>query len=467
MRTKLYRLVLLCIVFYSTTLRAQTADTCNAWFQYYYSGNSVIFVPLDSNASIQEWDFGDSSSSIVHVGPGSLPLVTHVYHHSSAWTVTHTVRDTLRGCTSSVTQQVISPSDSCSVNIGYFTDAFSDTSRQGYYYFNANTSVPSYFISSYTWSVDGVTQSVSSNNLFGYGFQQTGNHQVCVQLQSNYGCNASQCIQVQVQNIDSCSASFTYAASPDNPLLFSFTPVPNNPNYNYSWRIDSTTTTDRQPTYQFKRKGTYEVNLSITKRDSSGAACTAKTMITVQAGYGPADTCSLNLTYNINPNKPNQVSFIAQSGQRLISQEWTILRVLDSSVVTLQNNNPVYNFTDSGFYFISLKAVTQAGCTAYAYGQLYIDSVMNNPAHTNDSSIVNSYPNPASNQINLNINLTTSKNITINVFSLSGNMVATKQVSGFAGSNIISIPVQNLQSGMYYVEIKYGNETRRSRFQKL
>ncbi len=464
---KLYRLILLCIVFYSASSHAQTADTCNAWFQYYYSGNSVIFVPLDSNASIQEWDFGDSSSTIVHVGPGNLPLVTHVYHNSSVWTVTHTVRDTLRGCSSSMTQQVTSPSDSCSVNIAYFTDAHSDTSRQGYYYFTANTSVPSYFINSYTWSVDGVVQFVSPDNLFGYGFQQTGNHQVCVQLQSNYGCRASQCIQVPVQNIDSCSASFTYAASPDDPLLLSFSPVPNNPNYDYSWHFDSATVNDRQPTYQFKQKGIYQVSLSITKHDSSGATCTAKATIAVQAGYGPADTCSLNLTYNINPNKPNQVSFIAQSGQPLISQEWTILRVPDSSVVTLQSNNPVYNFTDSGYYFISLKAVTQAGCTAYAYGQLYMDSVKNNPANTHDSSTVKSYPNPATNQVSLHINLATGKNITINVFSLSGNIVATKQVSGFAGSNIISIPVQNLQSGMYYVEIKYGNETRRSRFQKL
>lgn len=460
MKKKLYLLILFVAPF-MLSLKAQNQRSCNAAFTYTINQNMVSFSPVDSFAQQGEWIFGDGNSS------WGL-YVTNSYAASGTYKVTHIVSDSAICSDTSLQTITVNFTISCLVDITYSIDSGSlnSPSFNNQYIFTAQPSVIGSTVKNYSWTIDSTISTDSTNNSFRYKFLHLGTHHVCVQLQTYSGCVATKCIDIPVKNIDSCTASYTYTVSPENPLLVTFKPSPDSSNYKYQWYFNGVEDTASHPVHLFS-KGVSEIYLVISKYDSAVNVCSASAAGSISVGLGPADTCSLNFSYTINPSMPNQVSFIAQGGQPLVSQDWTIIALPDSTGITLQSNNPVYNFTDTGYYLIKLKAVTQAGCIDSVLQEILIDSFPRNATASNQSQLLNAYPNPASNQVSININLPENTSVMVNIFSVSGNIVATKKLEGFAGANIISMPVQNLQSGIYYIEIKYGNETKRSRFQKM
>ncbi len=80
---------------------------------------------------------------------------------------------------------------------------------------------------------------------------------------------------------------------------------------------------------------------------------------------------------------------------------------------------------------------------------------------------VPSYPNPTSNQVYMDVRLDKAEMIYIRVYNSMGNQVQQVSVSGMQGNNHLSLPIAGLQSGIYYIQIQYGNVTSRSRIQKL
>jgi hypothetical protein len=78
-----------------------------------------------------------------------------------------------------------------------------------------------------------------------------------------------------------------------------------------------------------------------------------------------------------------------------------------------------------------------------------------------------SYPNPASNAAHLDVRLGSSSMIYIRVYNSMGSQVGQMSVAGYPGYNHLSVPINGLQQGIYYIQVQYGNEIRRSRIQKL
>jgi hypothetical protein len=101
-----------------------------------------------------------------------------------------------------------------------------------------------------------------------------------------------------------------------------------------------------------------------------------------------------------------------------------------------------------------------------------LDSLINRPDsnfHVTDSlpGYQPSYPNPATTTAHLDIRLNSSSMIYIRVYNSMGSQVKQISVSGYPGDNHLSVPIGGLQQGIYYIQIQYGNEIRRSRIQKL
>lgn len=100
------------------------------------------------------------------------------------------------------------------------------------------------------------------------------------------------------------------------------------------------------------------------------------------------------------------------------------------------------------------------------------DSTFNRPdsnSHVNDSlpGYQPSYPNPATSEAHLDVRLDGSSMIYIRVYNSMGSQVEQISVAGYPGNNHLSVPIGSLQQGIYYIQIQYGNEIRRSRIQKL
>jgi hypothetical protein len=96
-------------------------------------------------------------------------------------------------------------------------------------------------------------------------------------------------------------------------------------------------------------------------------------------------------------------------------------------------------------------------------GQLIcIDSLSSAPVN-----LIASYPNPATTQTNLAVNLDMANTVYIRVYNSMGVLVQSTNVSGMQGMNQISLPIGNLSAGIYYIQLQYGTTIKRAKIQKL
>jgi Secretion system C-terminal sorting domain/PKD domain len=80
---------------------------------------------------------------------------------------------------------------------------------------------------------------------------------------------------------------------------------------------------------------------------------------------------------------------------------------------------------------------------------------------------VPAYPNPATSQANLAVTLNNTATIYIRVYNSMGSEILSTSQSGYPGSNSIIIPVASLPTGIYYVQVQYGNTVLKSKIQKI
>jgi len=69
--------------------------------------------------------------------------------------------------------------------------------------------------------------------------------------------------------------------------------------------------------------------------------------------------------------------------------------------------------------------------------------------------------------VNLTVNLPSYTRVDIQINNSMGVLVSSRQVSGLPGANRITIPVSNLPTGLYYIEVQYGTTILQGKFQKL
>jgi hypothetical protein len=63
------------------------------------------------------------------------------------------------------------------------------------------------------------------------------------------------------------------------------------------------------------------------------------------------------------------------------------------------------------------------------------------------------YPNPASAMLNFAINSTSTQEIFVQIYSISGVLLQTSEQTLNAGNNLQSIAVNNLKSGNYFLKV--------------
>jgi hypothetical protein len=79
----------------------------------------------------------------------------------------------------------------------------------------------------------------------------------------------------------------------------------------------------------------------------------------------------------------------------------------------------------------------------------------------NNGSInnVKVYPNPASSQFNINVNLATAQKTTVTLYNVMGQVVLSKNYDFTTGENLVNIPADQLSNGIYTVLVSSGNGT--------
>ena len=436
---------------------------------------SILYIANSNNAGVYYFTdsiFGQVDTSWLWTVNDSVVSVFKTFAYAFIKPGTYHVCEqvqTITGCTAKTCQDVVTTNiDTCGLSPGFtYSKDSIDNGLLGYNFSNLSSGAG---ITSWHWNFgdSGVSSIVNPTHFF----IQSGTYMVCETITNSSGCSATTCQNIWVSNPDSCgvSADFTVSRDSTNADQYHFTDMSAGPLISsWLWNFgDGTTSSVENPTHDFVAGGSYFVCESV--QTSSG--CTGQICRWLQITN--MDTCFLNASfiYSVMQGQPNTISFKANIGQAVASEVWMIYKRSDSissgaPLAVLDSANPTFVFTDTGVYLVTLKATTPSGCTDSISEPIIIDSLNAANASPNNVSPIQAFPNPANTNVSLTVPLSTNNNITLNIYNSSANLIVTKQVAGIAGANHITIPVQSLQSGAYYIQINYGNEIRLTRFQKL
>lgn len=251
---------------------------------------------------------------------------------------------------------------------------------------------------------------------------------------------------------------FETSIHPENARVVRFEPKA----YDSSLRYILTTMGTQFPCCQyntFSEPGNYAVTMVAT----DSVTCCFDTVTHIIAVKGNAfDSCTASLT--VTEKTPGQYALSAISNQPVTQQYWKICDVIGmcDSIQTISGTPVLYSFRDTGSYTLRLVVVTQTGCTKEIAGAVQILNTVSSAAKR-----LSAYPNPAQNETALYIHAEKAAPVTVTVYNNTGKPVYSRTIPGAQGKNKLTIPVQPLPKGQYYVRIESGERTWKSVFQKL
>lgn len=428
--------------------------------------------PVNTTDSIS-WNFGDGSPIVNNV---QNPL--HTFINGGVYTVCLTVNRRSNAiatgyCTKTfckiVTVIVAPPACNVYPNFNWRIDStIQPVTRVNF----TNTTFGLAATDSSIWNFgDGTILSTFTNPSHTYSV--AGIYTVCLRVARNNSCIKDTCIQLHI--IDSvppnpCNfeVSFTKRIDSNNTRKAIFTNTTNivrltttTATWSYG---DGTGSTYWNGEHTYAQAGRYLVCVTI----NNGANCvkTNCDSITI-TGTNPTVNCDsvrLGYTYRRDSYMPNKYYFFAFSNRAgIANQKWTITKLpangLPSTVITA--NNPVYVFTDTGYYNVCLNALV-AGCQKQYCNQIRVTS---NVLPT--QCVLQTYPNPAHNNVNINVQLNEPQLISVYIYNAQNILVGLKTQQGFTGNNLINMNISILTQGFYTLRIVHGNKVCYSRFMKI
>ena len=427
------------------------------WYAETVHLNNIHFGNLSSHFEAHDsiwWSFGDGSYST----EGS-PI--HTYANAGTYNVCIRVKKynpTLgTSCVKEICKQVTVLNE-CRLEASFTFEA--DATNKNKIYFK-NTSTPATAAVNLLWSFGDGATSTSPNP--DHTYAHTGIYNVCLRISGSTTCYREICKTIEIKEPEiNCNdiSKFTFTRSTVNCLEFKFTPTVQNTAWKYVWSFgDGTGSTDITPSHVYPRSGNYTVYLTVYR----SSTC-------VSTSYKVAETGNCFSCSNIwvkyeavrTSSISNTVYFHALSNYPILTQTWVITKLTAniSTPVTLTQNNPVYTFSEPGDYRVCIRAVTYGNCVKEYCEVIHITVA-------NTACTLSLYPNPATNQVTVGIQLTGPEMIHVYIFNSLNILVKQKDQQGNTGNNNVTTNIEGLIPGWYTIKVIYGNHVCYSKFQKI
>jgi PKD repeat protein len=118
--------------------------------------------------------------------------------------------------------------------------------------------------------------------------------------------------------------------------------------------------------------------------------------------------------------------------------------------------NPVYSYQNLGFYTVMLS-ITGAGGIIQDYGirydYIHVDDLNNTDFVERMENKINIFPNPLRDHLNISINSDQDCTLNLTIYNSNGKLVRLFKQKKMAAQSLISIPISDLQNGIYFVNM--------------
>jgi hypothetical protein len=337
------------------------------------------------------------------------------------------------------------------------------------------------------WNFGDTTQ-LGYGNYAGvqHTYQHSGTFRVVHLIRNTAtGCHdsASLIVTINLNPPPTCGISIDNRRDTNNHQLYTFIARPFTAGGivdTIAWRVDNNYAGMGDSLITNLTKGSHTICATL----FTNLGCRSESCLTIRVGDStdsvhsqppppPPPACTVSFTATPSASNAKQYTFAIQdSSGHLHVLEWMIFSVKDSLYLKTEiGQSFTYTFPFGGSFVVSLYATNDSvlGCRAFASRTIYIDSNRADSGRADSSAVgfIRSYPNPAASQAGIDVSLTQPGMIYVHVYNSMGSPVYSTAISGYTGANHLQIPLSNLQTGVYYIQVQYGNTVKRSKIQKL
>ena len=423
-----------------------------------------------------------SATSYITISPGPTfygqSSVNYQFPFGGTFTICMTVSDSMNTCSHTVCDTVVvGGSNSC----GAFIQAVNNGG--GSFTFTGTPNTPNGWNTSYTWSFGDGTS--SNQNPATHAYASNGTYTVCLSTtatdpaNSSNTCSGSSCYVVNVQGNSNGGGSLTcnigfYAYFNSGSGSFSFV----NTSYTsdssavpyYSWQIDGVQFSNlANPSYVATDTLPHYVCLSqMYYNAATGDSCYSTYCDSIQpaanGGGGNPGTCQAGFVlWQDSLNPTIYYGYNTSTGSGSTAYIWDF-----GDGTTGTGPYPTHIYASTGSYNVCLTVIDSANnCTS-----TYCDSAgvfkMMNPGMsqviilpnlatgvslpTIDFSAVVA-PNPINENSLIKMSSPVSRYISVQLTDLSGRLLYSETSYLTKGNNSIALPVQEINSGVYFVRL--------------
>lgn len=135
------------------------------------------------------------------------------------------------------------------------------------------------------------------------------------------------------------------------------------------------------------------------------------------------------------------------------------VNIMNNPIVITYTNDEYMWYINGNHYPVAAVYTLTPSMSSPVQGAFYIDNVVSGVTESAALSSFSLAPNPATDQLNLNLHLTEEKEMTVTVYNSIGQEVMTPvSAFGTTGENRISISVAELPEGIYFATVTMAGE---------
>lgn len=427
---------------YSTTdtVLVTVPDPCISQVAYTVNttNNSVNFTtllnqPPYTSPFVYNWQFGDGTQST-----SANPY--HVFP-SAGYQNVHFTAASFNGCTIDTTFVVeigSAASIDCQANFAYSVDHATKSITVNNFSLGNN-------ITDYVYYFDDGNYAHTPSATHQYS--DAGNYNVCLTIYSaSTGCSNTKCKQFVVDTAGyACQAHFVYTVDSATKTATFYNTSKNNTSNHWMFGDNSVSTLEN-PTHTYGADNHYITTLKV-----ENGTCKDYFQEVVNINVANASLYSgFGYIYNSTFNKTNgyPVKFYGVSAGTPAKYLWDFG---DGSLDSL-TNQPMHEFAAPGNYNVCLTVSDPVAGLTYNVCKSIIITGINNYEETAGFDI---FPNPAKNQLVVELENAGSEEFTVSVVNSFGQIVLVENLAG----NKISLDISKIEAGTYFVRVQNEKQT--------